>query len=383
MAAINYITVLNSVVSTEGSGGYMTNYIYYSLLVVYKDGSKSVLSVKDREMSIYLPFIRTPIDELQNLKAQMTDLQSKVDSLQSTVKSMRKEMNEQTDQKIKYFVDSLYPIPKLAGLPEEAALTALKDAGLNAVIIRHYDKSLGSGIVYSARRNEKLFKDVDLELVYPLPDVAGTMKSEAVALLEAGQFHVEIVETGSLEEGDNRVLKCEWKDPRKQTVTLHVAKRVPQVIGLDKDEAVRRLKEAGFNVFLQRVEGTQSQDNLISDYCLMEEPPLSVMLRYSSVDSVIPLQTVCSDQLADMMDAVKKHNVDSFLTPEEREDLIKELSFTANMFLVSGVRTKLKSMIAQSDKEYVKAYVKTFLELPDEQLKSSINLAVSKLKGEA
>ncbi len=383
MAAIKYVNILNSVVSEEGSGGILINYFYYSLLIAYTDGTKKVVTVRDSEVPLYMPFVRTPVEELQELKAQMSDLQSKVDSLQSTVKSMRKEINEQTDQKIKYFLDSLYPIPKLAGLPEEAALTALKDAGLNAVIIRHYDKSLGSGIVYSARRNEKLFKDVDLELVYPVPDVAGLLKSEAVALLEAGQFQVEIVETASLEEDDNRVLQCEWKDPRKQTVTLHVVKRVPQIKGLDKDEAVRRLKDAGFNVFLQRVEGTQSQENLVSDYCLMEEPPLSVMLSYSSVDSVIPLQTVCSDQLADMMDAVKKHNVDSFLTPEEREDLIKELSFAANMFLVSGVRTKLKSMIAQSDKEYIKAYVKTFLELPDEQLKSSINYAVSKLKGEA
>lgn len=40
---IAYATILNSFVSTEGSNGFMTNYIYYSVLVTNTDGTREIV----------------------------------------------------------------------------------------------------------------------------------------------------------------------------------------------------------------------------------------------------------------------------------------------------------------------------------------------------
>ena len=41
--AIKYVNVVNSFVSTEGSNGFMTNYVYYTLLVVNTDGTSQIV----------------------------------------------------------------------------------------------------------------------------------------------------------------------------------------------------------------------------------------------------------------------------------------------------------------------------------------------------
>lgn len=68
MAAIKYTSIINSFVSPEGSFGAITNYIYYSVLVVYSDGTKEIIEGKSKEIAPLLSFLRTPVDELQEIK---------------------------------------------------------------------------------------------------------------------------------------------------------------------------------------------------------------------------------------------------------------------------------------------------------------------------
>ena len=67
MADIKYASIINSFVSQEGFGGNYTNYIYYSVLVVYTDGSRTIIEGKNNEIQFLLPYLRTPVDELQQL----------------------------------------------------------------------------------------------------------------------------------------------------------------------------------------------------------------------------------------------------------------------------------------------------------------------------
>ncbi len=72
MAAIKYTSIINSFVSTEGYAGVMTNYIYYSLLVVYMDGTASIVEGKASDIQRYLFYLRTPQDEIEKLSQQIS-----------------------------------------------------------------------------------------------------------------------------------------------------------------------------------------------------------------------------------------------------------------------------------------------------------------------
>ena len=118
--AIKYTQVLNSFVSTEGSGGIMTNYIYYSVLVVYTDGTSEIVEGSNKNIAHLLRYVRTPVDELMELK--------------ETVKELRKDINDIVDQKMKYVIDTLCMIPDIQDKNEVEALKLLTDAGLIPVL---------------------------------------------------------------------------------------------------------------------------------------------------------------------------------------------------------------------------------------------------------
>ena len=81
MAAIKYTSIINSFVSPEGSFGAITNYIYYSVLVVYSDGTKEIIEGKGKEIAPLLYFLRTPVDELQEIKQLITSIPWEIRSI--------------------------------------------------------------------------------------------------------------------------------------------------------------------------------------------------------------------------------------------------------------------------------------------------------------
>ena len=119
--AIQYAQLINSFVSTEGSNGFMTNYVYYTFLVVNTDGSRRIVEGQLDSVSSLFPYVRTPIDEIEEVK--------------QTVRNLRKDINEIADQKFKYAIDTLFPIPEILNKNETEALELLEKAGLEPVFI--------------------------------------------------------------------------------------------------------------------------------------------------------------------------------------------------------------------------------------------------------
>ena len=78
MAAIKYTSIINSFVSQEGAFGAFTNYIYYSVLVVYSDGTKEIIEGKGKEIAPLLSFLRTPVDELQEIKQLIASIPAEI-----------------------------------------------------------------------------------------------------------------------------------------------------------------------------------------------------------------------------------------------------------------------------------------------------------------
>ena len=184
--AIKYVQVLNSFVSTEGSAGIMTNYIYYSLLVVNTDGSTEIVEGRSHQISWLLPYVRTPMDEIAELK--------------ETVRNLRRDINEIADQKAKYLVDSLFPIPDILNKNEVEAIELLEKAGLEPVLLNRYPETTPkNGIVRVFARNAENFKKVDVKIIHDLPAVTGLRMEDALKQLTAAGFQAEIASMVHLE----------------------------------------------------------------------------------------------------------------------------------------------------------------------------------------
>lgn len=230
--AIKYVQVLNSFVSTEGSAGIMTNYIYYSLLVVNTDGSTEIVEGRSHQISWLLPYVRTPMDEIAELK--------------ETVRNLRRDINEIADQKAKYLVDSLFPIPDILNKNEVEAIELLEKAGLEPVLLNRYPETTPkNGIVRVFARNAENFKKVDVKIIHDLPAVTGLRMEDALKQLTAAGFQAEIAYKTVFEEAAGTVLQCTRDDENTLNVSLLVSNAVPETKGLPMDEARVLLHAAG------------------------------------------------------------------------------------------------------------------------------------------
>ena len=124
MAKIKYTSLIDCAVSTEGSNGVMTNYFYYNVLVVYEDGSRELVTGKKNEIAFLLPFMRTPMDDLMDMKATVINLRQDIDNI--------------VEQKMKYVIDSIFPIPDILNKNEVEANELLKEAGFTPVFEIEY-----------------------------------------------------------------------------------------------------------------------------------------------------------------------------------------------------------------------------------------------------
>lgn len=235
MAAIKYTQVLNSFVSTEGSNGIMTNYIYYSVLVVFDNGQRKVVEGKLHEINYLLAYVRTPQDYL----AELTE----------TVKGMRKEISELVDQKIGYVVDTLYPIPEIRDLNELEALDRLREAGLTPKLLIDYPEGTPkNGFVSAYSRNGANFRTVDVTVFHEMPKVVGLQQEEAEALLREAGFLVEVNAKMVTDQENGKVLSCLRKGSESMQVTMDVASVIPETRGMQKADAIETLQRAGYRV---------------------------------------------------------------------------------------------------------------------------------------
>jgi beta-lactam-binding protein with PASTA domain/predicted Ser/Thr protein kinase len=166
-------------------------------------------------------------------------------------------------------------VPAVVGLPRDQAVRALTDAGLEADVERQFSSDVPAGRVISAAPGEGTTVDrgTRVRLVVSrgaepieVPDVVGDDAGDATARLEGLGLAVKRVE----EPSDKRPGTVTGQDPkagaearRGDTVTLTVAQavEVPDVTGLDVDEATAQLDAAGFEVRVRDTVTTNAGDD--------------------------------------------------------------------------------------------------------------------------
>ncbi len=237
--AIKYTQVLNSFVSTEGSNGIMTNYIYYSVLVVNADGTSEIVEGKSHQISHLLRYARTPVDELIELK--------------DTVKGLRQDINDIVDQKMKYVVDSLFPIPDIQNKNEVEALSMLKSAGLIPVLENSYPEGTPpNGIVRMFCRNNDDFKKVNVKIIHDVPNVERQNINEALLKLKEAGFTADVTHKVVSEVENGIVLHCNRADENKLLVGLEVSSSIPETKGMACDDACKLLHDQGYEVLIEK-----------------------------------------------------------------------------------------------------------------------------------
>lgn len=253
MANIDYTHILNAYVSTEGSNGFMTNYIYYSVLVVFDDGTCEIVEGKRDAISRLLRYLRTPQDSLRNIEQSLVGL--------------RNDINTIIDQKMQYVIESLYPIPDLKNAAQQDAVRLLQEAGFTPSFVHPYPPSTPpNGYVRSYQRSKTDFKKVELDIIHPLPDVKGLSLDDAVAILEKAGFSVQVKRemiTCSQDVQDNHVIQCSRSQDESLDAVLAVASVVPQVEGLSMDEAKQILKAYNFEYEYTRMYSALPIDTVI------------------------------------------------------------------------------------------------------------------------
>ena len=247
---IKYVQIINSFVSTEGSNGFMTNYVYYTLLVVNRDGSAEIAEGRLHEISYLLPYVRTPMDEIEELK--------------ETVRNLREDINEIADQKTKYVIDTLFPIPDIMNKNEIDAFELLEKAGFQPVLLNAYPpETPRNGIVRAFERNSENFKMVDVTIIHDVPAITGLQLEAAQAQLAAAGFRATVTRKVVSGQEDGIVLECTREDENALDVALLVANAVPETRNLPTDEAVNLLNAAGYQSVIMKVIHPGEPDRVI------------------------------------------------------------------------------------------------------------------------
>ena len=238
---IKYANLIDTVVSPEGSNGFLTNHIYYTVLIVYMDGSKKI--VTQENIGLLAPYIRTPMDEIFEL--------------QETLREMRGELKNQlldmVEKKTEYIIDSLYPIPDIINIKETDAIAQLEDAGLIPVYDVQYPQNTPpNGIVRAYGRNGESFKKVNVRIIHDVPDIMGLKESDALAELRKAGFTANVSHQAVTGQENGIVLHCNRDDETKLNVDLLVSRAVPETRGMNGEAARKLLQSEGYEVTIQK-----------------------------------------------------------------------------------------------------------------------------------
>ncbi len=245
MSGIKYASIINAWVSTEGSNGYMTNYIYYSVLVAYEDGTKDILEGRSNDIKWLMSYVRTPMDYLQEVCSSILRLQGAL------------------EQRTQSIIDAVLPIPDITDMNEDEAIIILQQAGL--IPIMKFDYPTGTphnGVVYSFKRNEINVREVEIEVVHVTPQVVNMEAEEAVNILKNAGFRVECVYRSVKEKKDSIVLSVVRPDIHDLNILLIInANKV--TIGMELEDAKQLFMSKGFGIRLKGILSPQRENTII------------------------------------------------------------------------------------------------------------------------
>ena len=274
MAAIQYASILNAWVSTEGFGGSMTNYIYYSVLVVTADGRRQIVEGKANEIQYLMPFVRTSQDELIQMREQLRQLEG-------SVKQLRQEIGTLADEKIDYVIRSLHPIPEVVGLGEREAMEKLEQAGFAVELENEYDAAVPhNGIVRACRRTADRFTAAVLDIIHPVPEILGLPEVQACGILEREGFRTRIRFEPS-DEPNGTVVSVSRERETSMDLTVTLSRNLPAVSGMPLRQAKQILVGAGFTAREKPVARPDKPLGEVLGCTLGTEDPNLVELEYN------------------------------------------------------------------------------------------------------
>ncbi|WP_203135532.1 Stk1 family PASTA domain-containing Ser/Thr kinase [Microbacterium sp. JZ31] len=157
------------------------------------------------------------------------------------------------------FVVSLGPLPASAGMPITDAQSALEDAGLAVTVTKEFsgDRPADTVLRIEPRAEEGNWRPGDeitlVQSLGPLPEVAGMPAAQAVQTLRDAGLEPSVTEEYSNSVALDAVIRVEpraeagnWRPGDRITVVRSLGVQlfeVPNVVGLTRDEAVAALSE--------------------------------------------------------------------------------------------------------------------------------------------
>ena len=276
---IDYTSIINSFVSTEGSGGFMTNYIYYSVLVVYKSGRKEIVEGRLNQIQDLLRYIRTPQDELQKqtdaLDNQLSSITRDIRQLRTAVEAIQNAESSRID----YIIDSLYPIPDLKGMNEADAVELLCSSDFIPVMINSYPPSTAkNGVVRSYSRGSHNFKEVLLDVIHILPDIVGLPVDDALRILDEEGFSYSIEKKLVKDSSSEKVIQCERDNELAMSVSLTVSINLPNLKMMDYHAAVTEVEKNGLNHQDRWVYSTNDETDKIKSWSFISDDTISLVI---------------------------------------------------------------------------------------------------------
>lgn len=233
MALIKYTEFIGIRTAENGSNGFITNSTSYSMLIVYRDGSREIVEGNASAMRPFLPYLK------EDNTAQI---------LQDSLSQLENKLERMVDTRIERIFAVKYPIPDVKGMREDEAVAKLEAAGFQVKMANTYPDGIPLGRVYSYSRENENYLTVVLDVRHELPDVVGMMGTEAVAVLEKAGFTVKLMNGQPGEEPVGMVFACTRKEETSVVAYLDVRLALPEVTNMSEAEATAILTAAGFQV---------------------------------------------------------------------------------------------------------------------------------------
>jgi serine/threonine-protein kinase len=189
-------------------------------------------------------------------------------------------------------------VPKVEGLPQSRAERELEELGLKPKIQKEYSSEIEKGqatrTVPAAGDKAERGSTIDLFIsrgpkTASVPDVVGLDKADARKKLEDAGFEVDF-ETENSEKPEDQVIDQSPGSGTKaddgSTVKVTLASgsnEIPDVTGLDEDDAQQELEEAGFDVTVQ----TEDVDDENQDGVVQSQTPAGGSVRNVGLEVTI------------------------------------------------------------------------------------------------
>lgn len=208
--------------------------------------------------------------DARTMAAYLPYLSRDQDEVLSQVADMLKKHEEtirsMINKEVLKLVDIMKPIPDVRGMEQEQAIELLKAKDFTVNLVHQYPESHGGGRVYAAVRRADAPMAVDLDVRHDMPNVIGMPEDKAAACLEKAGFVVHTVHQYSHEYMGRVAVKQEQDAAVPMEVKLTVNTHVPNVIGLAAADAIQLLKR----------EGVSCKE----DYVIADDVPQGIVLSY-------------------------------------------------------------------------------------------------------